>query len=88
LSTIKSSARALAEETGTIGLAWDGTPPDDMELIEGIGEEYERRLVEGGICTYGALAAATEEELDAIIAPKGAKPDYASWIAQAKARLD
>jgi predicted flap endonuclease-1-like 5' DNA nuclease len=86
LDTIKSSAHDLAEETGTIGLTWDGTPPDDLELIEGIGEEFERRLVEGGICTYGALATATEEELDAIIEPKGAKPDYASWIAQAKAR--
>jgi hypothetical protein len=45
--------------------------------------------VEGGICTYRSLAAATEGELDAIIEPQGAtKPDYVSWIAQAKARSD
>ncbi len=89
LSSIKSSARHLAEDTGTTGLAWDGTPPDDLELLAGIGETYERRLVEGGICTYRALAAATVEELEAIIKPQGsARPDYASWIAQAKARAD
>ncbi len=89
LSSIKSSARHLAEDTGSTGLAWDGTPPDDLELLAGIGEIYERRLVEGGICTYRALATATVEELETITKPQGsARPDYASWIAQAKARAD
>jgi predicted flap endonuclease-1-like 5' DNA nuclease len=89
LSDIKSSARHLAEDSGTTGLAWDGTAPDDLELLAGIGEAYERRLVEGGICTYRALAAATADELDAIIKPQGkTRPDYESWIAQAKARVD
>jgi predicted flap endonuclease-1-like 5' DNA nuclease len=45
--------------------------------------------VEGGVCTYRALATATEEELDTIIRPQGTtRPDYASWIAQAKALTD
>lgn len=89
LSDIKASARHLATSTGTAGLAWDGTPPDDLEVLAGIGQVYERRLVEGGICTYRALATATEEELDTIIRPQGTtRPDYASWIAQAKALTD
>jgi predicted flap endonuclease-1-like 5' DNA nuclease len=87
LAEIKASAQALAEETDTVGRQWDGTPPDDFELLEGIGEVYEGRLYDAGICTYRALAAVTVEQLAAICnAPAWRMPDYANWIAQA-ARL-
>ncbi len=88
LAAIKAHALRLAEETGTVGRQWDGTPPDDFEPLEGIGPVYEGRLYDAGICTYRALAEATVEQLAEICrAPEWRKPDYASWIAQAKRLL-
>ncbi len=84
LAGIKEDALRLAQETGTVERTWDGTPPDDLELVEGIGDTYEGRLYDAGICTYAALAATTPERLAEICkAPEFARPDYASWIAQA-----
>jgi len=84
LAGIKTDALRLANETNTLDRTWDGTPPDDLELVEGIGATYEGRLYDAGICTYAALAAATPERLAEICkAPEFAKPDYAAWIAQA-----
>ena len=81
---IKADALRLAQETNTLERTWDGTPPDDLELVEGIGATYEGRLYDAGICTYGSLAAATPERLAEICkAPEFATPDYAAWIAQA-----
>ncbi|MEJ5200504.1 MAG: helix-hairpin-helix domain-containing protein, partial [Anaerolineae bacterium] len=89
LAAIKETARRLAEETHTEGLGWSGTPPDDFEPLEGIGPVFESRLYEAGICTYEALANATVEQLAEICkAPAWRMPDYASWIAQAKALLE
>lgn len=84
LSRIKSSAMQLAVQTNTLGRAWDGTPPDDFEVLAGIGEIFERRLYEAGICTYEALAAATLDRLQEICkAPDWNKPDYTAWVAKA-----
>lgn len=84
LSQIRSSAMQLSVQTNTIGRAWDGSPPDDFEVLEGIGEVYERRLYEAGICTYEAMAATTVERLGEICqAPDWRKPNYAAWIAKA-----
>lgn len=88
LDAIKADALRLAQETGTRDRTWDGTPPDDFEPLEGIGEVYEGRLYDAGICTYRALAEATVEQLAEICkAPEWRQPDYASWIAQAKRLL-
>ncbi len=85
LEALKTEALRLAEETGTLARTWDGTPPDDFEPFEGIGEVYEGRLYDAGICTYRALANATVEQLAEICkAPEWRRPDYASWIAQAE----
>jgi predicted flap endonuclease-1-like 5' DNA nuclease len=82
---VKAAALKLAEETDTVGRYWDGTPPDDFEKLEGIGEVYERRLYDAGICTFRALAEVSEERLQEICqAPDWRRPDYASWIAQAQ----
>jgi predicted flap endonuclease-1-like 5' DNA nuclease len=84
LNAIKASAMHLAAETNTLGRAWDGTPPDDFDGLPGIGEVYERRLYEAGICTYEAMASATPERLaDICKAPAMRAPDYAAWIATA-----
>ena len=58
LAAIRASAMALAMETGSVNRVWDGTEPDDLEPLEGIGVIYERRLYNAGYCTYEALAAA------------------------------
>lgn len=84
LAQIRSSAMQLAVQTNTQGRAWDGTPPDDFEVMEGIGEIYERRLYEAGICTYEAMAATTVDRLQEICqAPDWRRPNFAGWIAKA-----
>jgi predicted flap endonuclease-1-like 5' DNA nuclease len=78
----------LAQETNTIGHTWDGSEPDDFEIFEGIGPVLERRLYAAGICTYESLAAASDALLEHIAnAPAFQKPNYQSWIEQARARL-
>ena len=58
---------------------------EDFETLEGIGEVYERRLYEAGVCTWRKLAALSEDRLQEICqAPSWRKPNYAEWIAQAK----
>lgn len=84
LGAIKAAAMKLAAETNSLGRAWNGSPPDDFDGLPGIGEVYERRLYEAGICTYEAMAAASPEQLAAICkAPPMRTPDYATWIATA-----
>jgi predicted flap endonuclease-1-like 5' DNA nuclease len=85
LPAIKAEALRLARETGSTGYSWDGSQPDDFEKIGGIGEVYESRLYQAGICTYRALAAATPKQLQNICkAPDFRRPPYTQWIAQAK----
>ncbi len=85
LGAIKADALRLANETASAGRVWDGTPPDDFEILEGVGQIYERRLYSAGICSYTALAEATPERLAEICkAPAFHRPDYAFWIAQAR----
>lgn len=84
LEAIKSSAMRLAVETDSQGRVWSGSPPDDFDALAGIGEVYERRLYEAGICTYEALAATSPERLAEICqAPPMQTPDYAAWVSTA-----
>ena len=88
LAAIQAAAMQLAAETETMGHTWDGSEPDDFEIMEGIGPVLERRLYAAGICTYAALAGTTPGELAAICrAPTLHEPDYMRWIEQAQARL-
>jgi predicted flap endonuclease-1-like 5' DNA nuclease/uncharacterized RDD family membrane protein YckC len=85
LTALRADARRLANERGTVGVLWQGQPPDDFEPIEGIGPVFEQRLYDAGIRTYAALSAATPDQLAQIVnAAKPAQPDYAGWIAQAR----
>jgi predicted flap endonuclease-1-like 5' DNA nuclease len=87
LTGIRQHARQLAEETGTVGMSWNGREPDDMEHLPGIGKTYEGRLYDAGVCTWEKLASLTPEELAAIVkAPKWNQPDYDAWIAFARKR--
>jgi predicted flap endonuclease-1-like 5' DNA nuclease len=84
LAAIKASAMRLAVESHSLGRAWDGTPPDNFEALQGLGEVYERRLYEAGICTYDTLMATSPEQLAEICnAPPMNTPDYNAWIATA-----
>ena len=86
LPEIRTDARRLADESGSVGQIWDGQPPDDFEPIDGIGKVFEQRLYTAGIRTYRALAGTSPEQLAAIVkAQKPLQPDYQSWIAQARA---
>ena len=82
--SIKAEAMRLAAETNSIGRGWSGAPPDNFEALGGVGEIYERRLYDAGICTFDALAATTPERLAEICqAPALRLADYAAWIAHA-----
>ncbi len=59
--------------------------PDDLTLIQGIGPKFAEKLVDGGVVTFAALAAASDDELNDIIQPQSwQKVDYDSWRAQAR----
>lgn len=84
LEAIKAAAMRRAVETDSLGRTWNGAPPDDFDGLPGIGEVYERRLYEAGICTYDALAAASPQRLAEICqAPPMREPDYAMWVSLA-----
>lgn len=84
LGAIKDSAMQLAVATNSQGRVWSGSQPDDFDVLAGIGEVYERRLYEAGICTYEALAATSPERLAEICqAPPMQTPDYAAWVSTA-----
>ncbi len=88
VKAIQEAARQLAIETGTTGKLWNGSEPDDIEDLPGIGKVYEGRLYDAGVCTWGKLASLTPDELAAIVkAPKWNQPDFEAWIAYAKGRL-
>jgi predicted flap endonuclease-1-like 5' DNA nuclease len=87
-AAIRAEAVRLANETGAVGQIWDGVAPDDLEPIKGIGKVFEQRLYDAGIRTYARLAAATPEELANICGGNmPVKPDFASWIEQARGLL-
>jgi len=85
LAGVRRAAAQLAAESGTEGYLWTGAGVDDFEPIKGIGKVYEQRLYNAGFRTYAALAAATPEQLAAACqARSGIRPNYVSWIAEAR----
>jgi predicted flap endonuclease-1-like 5' DNA nuclease len=85
LNAVWSDARRLAKETKSLGRKWTLAAADDFEPLTGIGQTFEKRLYDAGICTYESLAQADVQMLDEICqAPAQFKPDYAAWIREAK----
>lgn len=83
---------AIVEET-TVTLAQPvadtqataGGDADDLTAIHGIGPVYAARLRAAGLATYAAIAAASADQLAAIVAPDGVRvPAVDDWIAQAQ----
>lgn len=85
LDEIQESARSLAQETDSVGRVWDGTEPDNFEILEGIGEVFEQRLYDAGICTFAALAELSAERLQEICqAHPNFAPNFTRWLEQAR----
>ena len=60
---------------------------DNLTLIYGLGDSYNRALADAGIYTYADLAAKSPAEIKPIVAGAGLRQaDYESWIAEAKLR--
>jgi len=84
----RTDAARLAAETRSVGRKWTGEQPDDLEPLEGIGPAIEKRLYDAGICTFQALAAATEEHLAELCpSAKFRGANYVHWIEQARQRI-
>jgi predicted flap endonuclease-1-like 5' DNA nuclease len=76
-----------AQHTRALGSRARQMPRDEdpLEVIEGIGPVYAKRLNEAGIFSFWQLAGQTPERLREMIDPEDwQKIDPESWIAQAK----
>lgn len=84
----QTQARELAEKYQRWEAHFVG-PLDDLTQIDGIGAITADMLYKAGICTYGALAQTSPDELARIVpAPTvGNENDFEGWIREA-ARLD
>ena len=81
----RADAYRWAQETGTIGLLWDGDHVDDFEALPGIGKTFEKRLYEAGITTYEQLIECDVERLVEIVkAPPMREIDYEAWKERAQ----
>jgi predicted flap endonuclease-1-like 5' DNA nuclease len=81
----ETAAPSLAK-TPEAAPATTATNEDDLTRLAGIGPAFADKLRAGGVATYAALAASTPDALAAIVqAPDWRRPDYASWIDQARA---
>lgn len=59
---------------------------DDLTRILGVGPAYAARLHAAGISSFGQLAAATPDQLAALLdVPDWRRPDFPSWLEQAAA---
>ncbi len=60
----------------------------ELQQIKGIGPKYARMLVDAGIVNLDDLAAATPDDLQAIVQARGGLNRYEDWIQQARALVN
>jgi predicted flap endonuclease-1-like 5' DNA nuclease len=65
-----------------------GPEPDDLEIIEGVGEKGKAALVDAGITTFRELAKTSTEDLQRILQRAGIKTNPATWAKQAQYVVD
>ncbi len=76
-----AAARAQVEQDEPVYAPGRG---DDLTRIQGIGPTYAARLQAAGISSFGQLAAATPEQLAALLeVPDWRRPDFDHWLKQA-----
>jgi predicted flap endonuclease-1-like 5' DNA nuclease len=79
------SAQKIAPSTREASEPPVGTPPDDLEIIEGIGPKIAALLNEAGISTFEALAETDAARLVQILTDGGIRlADPATWGEQAR----
>ena len=62
-ATTETAVASATEETP----ATEETTADDLTLIEGVGPKGAEALAAGGLATFAAIAAATPEEISAVL---------------------
>jgi hypothetical protein len=82
----------LSDAAAADRLAVDATmaaeAADDLQVINGIGPVYARRLYEAGITTYHQLVVQTPDQLRHYTRVQPWQADPADWIEQARALID
>lgn len=79
-------APAPVEATRAVEVVAAPVTPDNLEIIEGIGPKIAELLAQNGVATFAALAAASSEQLRALLLAAGrrfAVSDPTTWPAQA-----
>ncbi len=67
-ATTATTETAVAEEAAPVAApTTEATTADDLTLIEGVGPKAAEALAEGGLATFAAIAAATPEEISAVL---------------------
>jgi len=87
LDGIRIDAARLARETRSVGRRWNGSEPDGLAQLEGIGTAAEKKLHDAGICTFEMLARTSAERLAEVWPGSPQRPvDHMAWVVQAAAR--
>jgi hypothetical protein len=60
---------------------------DDLTTLKGIGKATAKRLIDAGISSFAALAAASPDQFQAIDKLGSSPAEWAEWVAAAKTRL-
>jgi WS/DGAT/MGAT family acyltransferase len=85
LSLVRQEAEEVARADLGLERAWPVTGGDDLARIKGIGPSFAARLRSSGVHTFAQLASSEVETLAAVVqAPDWRRPDYRSWIDQAR----
>ncbi|MFQ5408949.1 MAG: helix-hairpin-helix domain-containing protein [Anaerolineales bacterium] len=84
-ATAAPESKAVAAAPAPVPETVAAAAPDDLQRIEGIGPKLSSVLQAAGITTFGALAAKTGEELQAVLDAAGVAriSDPTTWPEQA-----
>jgi large subunit ribosomal protein L21 len=66
------------------GVSKDGSLPDDLTKINGIGSAYAGRLNEAGITTFSQLAELSADQVRELMKLSESQGNPEMWIEQAK----
>ena len=64
--SVTATRSAAVVDLGAAGLTATDNHPDDLTKVYGIGEVYQRRLYEAGVCTWSQIAQMSAADLEKI----------------------